>query len=306
MSESVNCAICNQKNDKILAKRVRPGIDQYVVICKNDGLVYLNPRWNQEQYNKYYTEGYYKNDQLKPSAKKILIQEQRALKIISFTKQININKNSKILEVGCGAGHIIGKIQSELKCDAYAIEPGGNWNNYLRKFNLKVFNTDLSNFKSKEKFDLILLSHVFEHFLRLDIILEQLKNLLHDDGHIYLEVPNILDINPDAVLTKSFFRIPHTYYFSRKTLEMVLLKQGFDISKVIERDNCIKALVHKNNSSKENAEFGNDYKTIKNYLIYYSYLKYPFMKFITLIFSIISRFLSLIGIKDTLKRLLLK
>jgi len=51
-----NCAICGENNVHKISKKGQFGEIVNVVLCKNDGFVYLSPRWNQEGFDNYYGE----------------------------------------------------------------------------------------------------------------------------------------------------------------------------------------------------------------------------------------------------------
>ncbi len=52
--EGVSCCICEEKNFELLSKKDRYGLYTPVVICKECGLIQVNPRMTQESYNQFY------------------------------------------------------------------------------------------------------------------------------------------------------------------------------------------------------------------------------------------------------------
>lgn len=306
--EKIICPICKKNDEKIIAKKVRPRICQNVVIYKICGLVYLNPRRTKDQYDQYYSREYYhkSSDQLKPSKKKILKQEKRGKFIVEFIRgMMDIHEESMVLEVGCGAGGILSTIKSLVGCQVFGIEPCKNWNDHLKKIGVqKVHNTSLENYETDMTFDIIILSHVFEHFLKLDVACNKLKHLLNEHGMIYIEVPNIKDIKPNNPLEKSFFRIAHPFYFSSETLRAVLGENGFTVKKIDESNFAIKVLINKEKSSRAKTtkiEASNYSETLK-YLHKYKYIIYPLNVLRRNIISV----LTLVGLKQPLKAILKK
>ncbi len=57
--EFIACPICGGMDLKLLSKKGQFGLDCYVSICKNDGLVFLSPRWTKNRYEYYYKYKYY-------------------------------------------------------------------------------------------------------------------------------------------------------------------------------------------------------------------------------------------------------
>ena len=82
----------------------------------------------------------------------------------------------------------------------------------------------------KEKFDIIILSHVLEHFLDLDKEIDIIWRLLKDDGVVYIAVPGIKNVvsayNNDFLL---LLQNAHVYNFTRTTLHNVMSKNKFDM-----------------------------------------------------------------------------
>ena len=54
----IDCPLCSGNNYTKLSHKGQFGIPTYVVICKTCGLVYLNPRWSDERYRKFYSDEY--------------------------------------------------------------------------------------------------------------------------------------------------------------------------------------------------------------------------------------------------------
>ena len=89
-------------------------------------------------------------------------------------KQVKLNKNSKILDVGCGRGKILGSLSSRLKLKNKPI--GIDIEKHLdrdKRINFKKIDATKYLKKNKIKFDLILIKQTI-HFLQL----KEIKRLL--------------------------------------------------------------------------------------------------------------------------------
>lgn len=86
--------------------------------------------------------------------------------------------------------------------------------------------------RRNEKYDLIILSHVFEHFLNIEGELNVIKNLLNESGELYLEVPGVFDIFKSyASDFLSFLQNAHVYHFTLHSLQVVMARYGWEMVK---------------------------------------------------------------------------
>ena len=108
---------------------------------------------------------------------------------------INATSNLKfesVLDIGLGEGGastyfaINGKDVTSLGLD---IESYNYPKELFKKLDVKVIETTFDDYKSEKKFDGIWASHVLEHVLNTGLFLEKCKNLLSDDGWLFIMVP---------------------------------------------------------------------------------------------------------------------
>jgi SAM-dependent methyltransferase len=82
------------------------------------------------------------------------------------------------------------------------------------------------------RFDIVILSHVFEHMVDLDSALVDLRRLLQPGGVVYIEVPGVLSIHRRPVYRfdwVAYFTHAHIYHFCLATLDNVLSSHGFEL-----------------------------------------------------------------------------
>src|SRR5689334_4410655 len=102
---NVKCFICNKYETIPIVDGFSSQKKYTVSICKNDGLVFLNPRWSGEVYNRYYISEYDEairaniyhgvSDEYKFSTAKVI---QERIKNLAKTDL------EKILDIGSGMG----------------------------------------------------------------------------------------------------------------------------------------------------------------------------------------------------------
>ena len=116
----------------------------------------------------------------------------RCLNQFNFIKNVINCDNKKICEIGAFDGLLLNIFKNN-GCEVFGYE----LNDKAREYAKKKYNIDLKpNFlEDNQKYDIIILSHVIEHFKEPKEILLKIKSMLNDNGFIYIEVPNSPIIN---------------------------------------------------------------------------------------------------------------
>ena len=116
----------------------------------------------------------------------------RCLNQFNFIKNVINCDNKKICEIGAFDGLLLNIFKNN-GCEVFGYE----LNDKAREYAKKKYNINLKpNFlEDNQKYDIIILSHVIEHFKEPKEILLKIKSMLNDNGFIYIEVPNSPIIN---------------------------------------------------------------------------------------------------------------
>jgi hypothetical protein len=180
-------------------------------------------------------------------AMSVPFSDERQSALINFIKYLNLNDRS-VIEIGASSGELGSLLMKFFKFKLYdIIEPSGiKVNSIFNKVivaSLEDFavslpakhnsGQNLKNIKNLtdyfNKYDLLVITHCLEHILNLEMASSAIKNLLTEDGLVYLEVPNrsghpmfLLEENPS-----------HEHYFSINSIVLWLQRNGFEIIKII-------------------------------------------------------------------------
>ena len=150
-----------------------------------------------------------------------------------------VDKNQKILDLGCGTGTLI-KLLTKKNKEVEGIDISKKVVKIGQKKGLKIKVADLHKTfpYPKKHFDTITAGEIIEHIYDTDFFLEEISRVLKPNGYLILSTPNIatlgrrlmllFGINPliDTCLENS---AGHIRYFTKKSLEELLLKHGFKI-----------------------------------------------------------------------------
>lgn len=226
MLSFVNCNICNINNTKLIYQFNALKI----LKCKECGLVYVNPRLSKEEIKNIYNE---QNRNLLPG-------ESPRPRIPYFKTYFrNIEKyvkgKGKILELGFGSGFFL-KIAKDEKWETYGVEASSKLHDFssLEKEH-NIFIGDLEEAKyPKDFFDVVVGIHVLEHLTDPFATLLEIYRILKKGGILFIEVPNFGGIS--SIIQRERWKgvnpRAHLYYFTPKTLSLLLNKTGFKTLKI--------------------------------------------------------------------------
>lgn len=140
--------------------------------------------------------------------------------IITYTDNINFKS---VLDVGFGKGGASLYFASKGK---EVTSLGLNINSYeypkeqFKEYGIVTKDSEFLSFKSDKKFDAIWMSHVLEHTLNVGLFLDHAKDLLSDEGWLFIMVPPYEGLVCGGHLTTGW-NIGHLMY--------TLLVSGFNI-----------------------------------------------------------------------------
>jgi 2-polyprenyl-3-methyl-5-hydroxy-6-metoxy-1,4-benzoquinol methylase len=264
--ENCFCPICNSTESELISEKDRYGLEYRVVICKDCGLVYTNPRMTQESYNKFYDTEYRRLYIGTETATEDFFRKQytHGKQIFNFIKSTFTDKkfaNLNVLEVGCGAGGIL-QYFKEQGCNVLGVDLGNEYLEFGRVnygLNLKHGTiNEASNFKP----DIVIYSHVIEHILDLNYELLLLKKLCPNNAIFYIEVPGLKNIDRNYKMdVLRYLQNAHTYHFSLLSLTNLFGKFGFSLKK---GTNAVQSIFLF--SQNENYKIINEYPEIYKYL----------------------------------------
>lgn len=162
-------------------------------------------------------------------------------------KKIDISKDSKILDLGCGVGFFLYSLKNNKYSNLKGIEFSSELVEIAVENGLDFIKQgdiidELNN--SVEKYDLIILKDVIEHFEKELIyeILEKLYKKLNTGGKIFIQVPNATNLFSGRVLYNDF---THEFSFTKTSLTQLLSSVGFTNHKFYKNEPYLFSLTPK-------------------------------------------------------------
>ena len=228
----MKCLSCNSENLEIYSKKSELGLEVYY--C-NKCKFYVNGNSFSEingKIFKLYLKSYWDKREsensinLEYSDIESLGKKRNWISQLKYCKP-HIGNRKQILEIGVGGGQASFWFEQK-GFEVTGIEPDER--------NVKLINEKLKrgkiiqgfgeDYASKEKFEIIWMSHVLEHMVDLEGFLNRIKNNLKDNGIFFIEVPNA---EHRPTLNASINENPHVYHFSKNALSNFLKNMGYKI-----------------------------------------------------------------------------
>jgi len=256
--EQVGCNICGNSETELYAKvsymdylRRRPELQNAddpivknkelaehkfnIVQCKQCGLIYVNPRLPVNKLSELYRQEYfapYSDDVSEASKKREKTFKVEITELEQITQKLGLNK--KILDVGCGGGFFLGTLDKSWEKHGAEINPIAA-KFAADKFGINIFQGKLADANiPEETFDVIKMRGVIEHLPDPLSEIQRVYRILRKGGLLAINTPNIGSICGKIYREKFRLVCPthHIYYFSTKTLSLMLEKVGLKVLKV--------------------------------------------------------------------------
>lgn len=204
----------------------------HIVICSMCALVYLgNPPEEAVLYEQYYDSTEPDGTMYRADSDDPFLAELHAINIQRSARIAKIKPSGRLLDVGCGRGNFLA-IARDHGFDVHGIDISERAVAYARKqFSLSVDVATLDDLaKTENRFDVITLWHVLEHFVDPFKHLQQVRSLLNKGGICVIEVPNLNSLKFRIARDKwhgGNHPLYHRTFFSTGTLSSALVKTGF-------------------------------------------------------------------------------
>jgi len=207
-----------------------------VVQCEQCGFVFADVNATQKDYDIYYNKfSKYEEPNMASGGGITSWDRERLKETLEDLIQLIPDKKSDILDVGAANGGLIHGLQKFGYENTYALEPSAVCVKFMkREYNIRAFQGSIfDNLESifyKQKFDVIILSHVMEHIYDLKKALENITKILKIDGQLYVEVPDASRYKDFFVAPFHYFDVEHINHFDKYSLATLFSLYGFSSS----------------------------------------------------------------------------
>src|SRR3989338_1112219 len=239
--ESVPCNFCMGVDVHTLSRTGQDGLPLHAVMCRNCGLIFINPRMTREWYFKYY-QGEYREKTIEHGTdgrkfnieamyKKALSHGER----LGKTLRENITHPQLIVEVGSSAGGVLKGLQNVLGGQVLGVEPSEKEANFAIAHGVKTHVALFENVDQRllPSCSLVVCTQSLNHLLYPRAFLAWAHDRLETNGILALEVVNFRHQLKDAGKFKNAVKIDHPYMFTPEVLCDFVRSAGFEILKCV-------------------------------------------------------------------------
>ena len=225
------CPICDSNDGDILYEGKR-AIDKRekvlsnfnIVACSKCGFIFEDSNYTQKDYDEHYKS-------LKSQSSSVGRGGVSKFDIDRYDFQIKQienfleNKDASILDIGCGYGGLLLRLEEKGYKNIYGIEIEENCCRILEKNNIQYsLGTVFDMEKINKSFDVVIISHVLEHIYDLKKIKSIINKVLNKNGILYIEVPDTNNYSNFNYKPFDYFNFEHLNHFTQNTLNILFNK----------------------------------------------------------------------------------
>ena len=227
------CPICDHRENHVVFRQqfteismgsLLSGYD--VVVCHGCGFAYADHIPDQAAFDAYYRDMSKYEFQGPGGKEEFDVPRFRAITEILGSIA---PRDASILEIGCATGGQLGALKESGYEKLVGLDPSPLCvETTKRLYGVDAVCGSLAELVgSQRRFDVILMSNVLEHIPDVRPALAGLRQLLRDDGILFVEVPNVIEFSrwDDAPFQQ--FSTEHINFFSPRTLANLLQTAGF-------------------------------------------------------------------------------
>jgi 2-polyprenyl-3-methyl-5-hydroxy-6-metoxy-1,4-benzoquinol methylase len=130
-------------------------------------------------------------------------------------------KKEPILDIGCRDGHILEILEENGFTNLNGLDVVKK---YIKNPKVNYYNCDAARMDRifmDKIFKVVILSHVLEHVIDPEIVINQIHRILKDDGILFIEIPLETKVKPEVGHFSFFKKPPHLYRIMEDKFDII-------------------------------------------------------------------------------------
>lgn len=208
------CPICGSDSNEILFMQPYSKTeDNKIAVCNKCDFVFVKNTKSQFYFNDYYKEMSKYEDTRDQEL------HDKSVEVIAR----HVRFTDKVLDMGCSTGHLLSLLKKKGYKNLLGVDPSPQCKIVASKlYRITVKTGTIDSFKSREKYNFIILATVLEHLSEFKKSIKKITSLLGKDGKIFISVPNASMFYEKVDEPFYEFSPEHINFFSPKYLEILL------------------------------------------------------------------------------------
>ena len=237
--EDVPACLCGGTGALTLSHKDRFGIPVGTKVCDTCGLVRRTPRLAAADLPQFYERDYHALHMgiVAPDPSTVLVRAGQGAAIYSYMRDLLNDATVSVVEIGAGNGGVLREFAAAAKADGrtatlVGCEYSSAFVEVARSLGTDVRHGGVETLNAIAVPDVLILSHVLEHFANPLTELARLKGLIGPATLVYVEVPGLLTLHKKEQYEFDllhFITLAHTYDFTLTTLRCTLARVGLGL-----------------------------------------------------------------------------
>ena len=264
--EHVTHCYCGSTDLELLSIQDRFGLPFGTKICRACGLIQLSPRLCAQFLPSFYEEIYWGLILGESDCELATGNQYTGRRICEYLQRHIIEKLKRelvIVEIGCGSGINLEEIKKSFEKSGFQISVHGcdfseDAVRMARERNIEVHKGGIDSLQGIRA-DIVILSHVVEHFVDIKGEFDKIKELLEKEGYLYIEVPGVCDLMNKREYDYNYLIysvLAHIHNFNLLSLRSVIEPLGF---KFIAGDEYVRSIFQYHPSHTANLDVSGNY-----------------------------------------------
>ena len=218
------CPVCESNNSRFLFIKTG-GIH---VQCKSCEMIYLNPVFTDESLTTFYQENH--------TGQSEMVDDDLEFYSAIYSKGLDLVRKSNptiknILDYGCSGGFFLDVASNTGIDNCFGMELNKIEADISKAKGYTIHNGLLQDNPFTDEFDLITLWDVFEHIKDGKSYLNAFREILSDNGLVFLQVPNAMSLAARIMQEHCnvYDGLEHVNLYSPQTLKLIAEKSGFKV-----------------------------------------------------------------------------
>jgi len=229
------CPVCGCRDTEAIFRQAFEGlagrslVDAYdVVCCRACGFGFADGLPASEEFERYYAR-MSKYERQPTGGRSSDVDQARCRLIAQRVDAVVRDRSLGVLDVGCSTGALLAAMKEVGFLNVEGIDPAPA----CAALALEVHGVPVRTGSAADlpglprPYGLVLLSAVLEHMLDPSIVLRDARLALHEDGVLFVEVPDVEEFARCATVPYQEFSIEHINFFSIESLTSLLGVGGF-------------------------------------------------------------------------------